>query len=221
MRLYSSIITSRPRKHPRTIEDIPVATITEWSIKLFGLMNLTWDYIDTICDLCIGMRMAATKSLVRTVRTLKREYDRFRWSVMDRTMEENERHHGLRFEERFREDFNRMFNGIEMDINRLDLIHDHKMLVIAVQQALTLMDAVKKYARWCDRQISAYGVAAPDCCMVQKEFLRLYPLIPEFAGDCYQPDLKTRRLTADILVNRLREVSLDQLLDKTEIQSLT
>ena len=75
--------------------------------------------------------------------------------------------------------------------------------MIAVQQALTLMDAVKAYARWCDKKIASFGVWVCDCCMVQTEFLKLYPLIPLFAGDCYNPDSQARTLTAQIIVNKL------------------
>lgn len=183
-------------------------------------MNLTWDYVDTICDLCIGMRLEPTKRLVRQIRGLKREYDHFRWCCIDRDMENSETDHGLRIEDSFRDDFGKLLNGIEIEVNKLDLIKSHKSLVIAVQQALTLMDAVKIYARWCDSQIASYDVWVCDCCMVQTEFLKLYPIIPEFAGDCYQPDIEARRLTAGILANRLRSIRLEDILSEKEIANL-
>lgn len=200
----------------KTIEDVPEHLLTEWSFKLFALMNLAWDYIDTICDLCIGMRLAPTKPLVRQVRALKRDYDRFRWKVVDKRMESNETDHGLRFEETFGADFRRLTNGIEMEVNKLDLTPEHRSLVIAVQQALTLMDAVKIYARWCDKEIARHGVWVCDYCMVQTEFLKLFGIIPEFAGDCYRPDIEARRTTSKILANRLREIPLHLLLNENE-----
>lgn len=218
MRPYHTILTppSPPRRRKKSIEDVPDELLTEWSYKLFALMNLTWDYVETICNLCIGMRLQPTKPLVREVRALKREYDRFRWRSVDSHMESCETDHALRFEDRFRDDFSRLLNGIDLEVAKLDLTHDHRLLVIAVQQALTLMDAVKIYARWCDREIAGFGVWVCDCCMVQTEFLKLYPLIPQFAGDCYQPGINARKLTASILVNRLKEMPLYELLNEEE-----
>lgn len=216
MKPYHSIITPPPAERKKGIEDVPDKLLTEWSFKLFALINLAWDYIDTVCDLCIGMRLEPTKPLVRQIRNLKREYDRFRWRVMDGRMERNETDHGLRFEECFKDDFKRLTNGIEVDVNKLDLTSEHRSLVIAVQQALTLMDAVKAYARWCDKKISSFGVWVCDCCMVQTEFMKLYPLVPQFAGDCYQPNIEARKTTASILVNRLKEISLHKLLNENE-----
>lgn len=180
-------------------------------------MNLSWDYVDTICDVCISLRIQETKPLVRQIRTLKREYDHFRASSMRSDMERNETEHGLRFEEIFIDDFNRMTNGIELEVNKLGLTPDHRMLVVAVQQALTLMDAVKIYARWCDRQIASLGIWVCDCCMVQTEFMKLYDLVPQFAGDCYQPNIEARKLTAGILVNRLKKIDIHELLNEHEV----
>ena len=213
---YHGITAPPPPRRKNGIEAVPDNLLTEWSFKLFALMNLTWDYVDTICDLCISMKLQPTKPLVRTIRALRREYDRFRQRSVDSETERNETDHGLRFEERFGEDFRRLTNGIEIEVNKLDLTHDHRLLVIAVQQALTLMDAVKIYARWCDREIAGFGVWVCDCCMVQTEFLKLYPLIPQFAGDCYQPGINARKLTASILVNRLKEMPLYELLNEEE-----
>lgn len=192
----------------------------EWSFKLFALMNLAWDYIDTVCDVCITMRLEPTKALVRKIRECRKEYDRFRQRVMTSKMEENETDHGLRFEARFKDDFRKLSYGLEHEIGKLDLVADHRHLVLAVQQALTVMDAVKIYARWCDKQIASFDVWVCDCCMVQTEFLKLYSLVPMFAGDCYQPALSARKMTAGILSNRLIQVPLRDLLDDTEYLQL-
>ena len=216
MKPYHTISTLRTPAQKKTIKDVPERLLTEWSFKLFALMNLAWDYVDTICDLCISIRLEQTKPLVRQVRNLKREYDHFRWAVMDGRMERNETDHGIRFENLFEDDFERLVNGIEIEVNKLDLKPEHKTIVIAVQQALTLMDAVKIYARWCDKEIARHGVWVCDYCMVQTEFLKLFPIIPVFAGDCYQPDIEARRTTSRILANRLREIPLNLLLNENE-----
>lgn len=176
--------------------------------RLYSIMNLTWGYVETILNLSIQMRIEPTKILVRKIRNLKREYDKFRWGHIDESFERKETQIAESFEEAFSSDFDKLFHGLEHEVNKLDLTKDHKLLVIAVQQALTLMDTVKLYAEHCDAVIAGYGVWTSNYCMVQTEFLQLYPLIPQFAGDCYQPDLSTRRVAARILANRLKEYKL-------------
>lgn len=191
--------------------------MAEWSYKLFALMNLTWDYVDTICSLCATMQLQETKPLVRVIRSLKTEYDRFRSPIMSRELENYETHHGLMLEEICSADLSKLTYGLNLETSKFGLNSDRKMLVIAVHQALTLMDAVKIYARWCDKQIASYDVWVCDCCMVQTEFMKLYGLIPQFAGDCYEPDLESRKITAGILVNRLKAIPLENILNKEEI----
>ena len=188
---------------------MPDEVLVDMSTRLFALMNLTWDYVDTILDLCINLRITETKPLVRIIRNLKREYDKFRWPSMCASHEKDEENLGLEIEEKLSVDFDRLFNGVEHEVNKLDLTKDHKALVIATQQTLTLMDAVKIFARRCDKKIASYDVWICDCCMVQTEFMKLYPLIPQFAGDCYQPNLSARKLSAGIIANKLQNLELE------------
>ena len=217
MKHYHTISTPRPKQPDKTIEDVPQELLVEWSFKLFALMNLAWDYVDTVCDACISLRIQQTKPLVREIRAVRREYDQFRAPATSPVMEHNETQHGLRMEELFRDDLRKLMSGIKLEVNKLDLTPDHRLLVISVQQAMTLMDTVKIYARWCDKQIHGYGVWTCDCCMVQTAFLTLYDLVPQFAGDCYQPDINARKLTAGILANRIKSMGLEQLLGANEV----
>lgn len=207
MRTYHKIVTPPPPAgREKTLADIPGELLEAWGIKLFSLMNLTWDYIDTICDLCVAMRLQPTKPLVRLVRELKRNYDSFRSLYVHSGFQRKERRNGELIEENLSLDFKKLFYSLSNEVSKLGLADDHKSLVIAVQQALTLMDAVKVYARRCDREIAAMGVWVCDCCLVHTEFLKLYDIIPQFAGDCYQPDIEARRLTAGIIARRLAEM---------------
>lgn len=202
---YHSITTPPPKKREKTIDDVPEGLLTNWSIKLFALMNISWSYIDTICDLCISMRLEPTKKLVRTIRSLRREYDQFRWPLTGSKFEREETQWAEEVENILAADFSKLFYSISSETGKLGLTEDYKALVVAVQQALTLMDAVKIFARWCDKQIASFGVWVCDCCMVQTEFLKLYPLIPLFAGDHYKPNLQARTLTAQIIANKLNQ----------------
>ena len=96
-------------------------------------MNLAWGYVETILDLCAQMKIPDTGPLCRTIRELKREYDRFRSSSMWGGADAEESKRAEDFEDFFSEDFDRLFNGLEMEVNKLDLTPPHKLLVIAVQ----------------------------------------------------------------------------------------
>lgn len=200
-----------PEVKARCITDVvPGEVLVTWGCRLYTLMNLAWDYVDTVCDLCINMRLTQTKRLVRAIRQTKRDYDRFRQSSVDGRMLAEETERGLDFEEWFSADFDKLFNGLSNDVGKLGLTKEHAQLVIAVQQALTIMDAVSIYARRCDSTLkSRYDFHTADRCLVQSDFLKLYGLVPQFAGDCYNPDLEARRLTANILANRLQTIPVN------------
>lgn len=202
----------------RSINNVPENLLSEWSFKLYALCNLAWDYVDTLCDQCSIMKLGETKSLCRMVRSLRREYERFRAPFMTGDSNNFEIEHGLRFEEHVREDFKEFMDSIEGPVNSLDLKEEHRLLVIATYRCMVVLDAIKEYARWCDSRIRSYDVWTCDCCMVQQEVLALYPLIPQFAGDCWCPDLEGRGRTASILTQRLMEMPLIEMLDDDEIE---
>lgn len=200
---YHTITIPPPKKRIKSIEEVPDELLYRWSARLFALINLTWDYIDTICDLCILYKPDGTKRLVRQIRELKREYDRFRWGISDSQFEKEESDRAFRFEESFHSDFTRATEAITLECNKIGLNGAEREIFIATQQALTLMDAVKLYAKWCDKKIAEFDVWVCDCCMVQTEFLKLYPIIPEFIRKPQYRYLKCRQTSAQILSNRM------------------
>ena len=199
-------------KRPRCVEiaeAVPQDVLLHWAANLYTLMNMGWDYVETVLDVVIQMRLSETKPLVRRVRELKREYDRFRSRAIDSRAERNERECAEAFEDFVQKHLSRLFNALEFETMRQDIRKDYATLVIATQQAMTILDAVSMYARRCDREIrERYRVDVPDRCMVQGEFLALYGLVPQFAGDCYDKDLPARKLTAGILINELLKTDI-------------
>lgn len=184
-------------------------TMQEWASSLCTLMNLTWSYVDTILDMCALMKLKATKPLARQVRDLKRRYDQFRHTKIDDETERLETQTAEDFEDMVRKHLSRLFNALDFEMSKLDLKDDWKALAISVHQAMTLMEAVTLYARRCDAEIRKRGVAVKDRCMVQEEFIALYPLIPQFAGDCYIKNLSACTITANILVNEMVKLELN------------
>lgn len=197
-----------PRQSWHCVVDVvPPRVLVDWALRLYTLTNLAWQYIDTVLDLCVQMRQPETRPLVRAVREIRREYDQFRARSVDDESARKETERTELFEDIHSEDFRKLFYGLENEVGKLGLTPDYKNLVLATQQALTVMDAVKVYARKLDEKMRReYSLFCPDCSLVQTEFLRLYGLIPQFAGDCYRPNIEARRLTANILANRVESI---------------
>ena len=198
-------------RHPqyKPLSAVPATLLVELSVKLYALCNLAWEYTDTILDVCIAERISQTKPLVRAVRDLKRSYDRFRSSSLNGEYERKETERGNAIEEYLEADFDRLFYSLYNDISRMKLTEPHRRLVIAVQQAMTILDAVKIYARRCDRAIERYGTAPIEYSMVQTEVIRLWGLIPQFAGDCYSPGIQSRKITAAIIARKLDDFIIE------------
>lgn len=195
-----------PKK--KTIEDIDNQKITEWSVKLFLLMNLTWGYVDTICNLCAQMRVVEVKKQMRDIKEWKRRYYQFRQSFYGEKDEINETFRGEWFEDVFSSDFDKLFNGIDNLTRVVSRNENHRILMIAVQQALTLIDAVKRYARHVDSEIKKEGVWVCDFCMVQTEFLKMAEIVgklPCAKDGRFEP---LRELSSKILFNRLNDMEV-------------
>lgn len=208
--MHSISINPGQRKKMKDITEVPEELLIKWSIRLFALMNLAWDYVDTILDLCIQQRISETKPLCRTIRELKRDYDKFRSRSMTEDKEREEEETAMIFEEMFDKHFKILAINLDTEVRKYDLNEDHTMLVIATQQAMTLIDAVKIYAKRCDKSLSDLGVWTCDYVLVQTEFLKMASLIPQFAGNCYKADLPIRKQTAMIFANSLERLPIPE-----------
>lgn len=210
LKLNLTAISNPPKPRFVTIaEVVDEDTMQEWASSLCTLMNLTWGYVGTILDMCVLMKLKDTKPLVRYVRDLKRRYDQFRHTKIDDETERLETQSAEDFEDMVQKHLSKLFNALDFEMRKLDLKDDWKTLAIAVHQAMTLMEAVTLYARRCDAEIRKRGVAVKDRCMVQNEFMELYTLIPQFAGDCYIKNLSACTITANILVNEMVKQELN------------
>lgn len=209
-RLNLTAVSQRPKPRFVYVEEVvDEDTMMEWASSLCTLMNLAWGYIDTILDLCVLMKLKDTKPLVRRIRELKREYDQFRHTKIDDATERIETETAEAFEDCVQKHLAKLFNGIDFEMRKIGLKDDWKALAVAVHQAMTLMDVVSLYARRCDVEIRKRGIDVEDRCMIQKEFLALYPLIPQFAGDCYIKDFPARKITANILLEEIVKMELN------------
>ena len=175
-------------------------------------MNLTWTYVETVCDLTAQARRASTKSIIREIRASQRDYESFRQPFMTNDQKDTETLLGENFETGFHDDFFRLDNVLRTILAPLSLTADERYLVMAIWQALTLMESVRLYAKWCDRQIASFDVWVCECCMVQVEFMRLYTLVPQCLKDFRLPTKQLEdacQMSAKIIVGRLHKCQIN------------
>lgn len=192
-------------------DNLPDETARDWGSRVFSLMNLAWDHVDTICDICIQQRRDGTKPLVRRVREIRRAYDCFRHQVIDINddFEREETERAESFLEIFEDDFKRIFNAIDFEISKLGIPKkEDRTMLIAVYQALAVMKAVKLCASEFDKVAAGYGLTPRSLCMVSDDFLLLYPLVPKFAGNLYNRDFPGLDLAAGIIRNRIMSIEI-------------
>lgn len=196
-----------PQKPPRrTVLDLPSSIIGPMAIRLYVLGALAWDYADTVLNIMAVLRPEGTKALCRTVRQLKADHDRFRQYSVDTVHVEREKQLAIEFEEMSAPLFKRLNDSLTAEIKELDLVPDHALLVLAVQTALTVLDAMMIYAADCDKWLRAQGVDGHS--ILDDRFRKLANLLPHFAGDCYRPRSQSQKEAAHDIVRSIRSVEL-------------
>lgn len=201
-----SAISRHPVVKSRSILDIPRSLLGPYIVRLYMFASLVWDYVDTVLETAALMRVSSTKALSRSVRDLRKSYEQMRSSNLDDAHVKCEYQLALYFEEICRNHLAKLTNGIKADKDIGALAKDWKMLVIAVMQAVTLLDALFLYAEDVDAFIQSYGVMGKSA--LTSHFKSLKILLPQFAGDAYKPDIWACSLTSKILRNELRALEI-------------
>lgn len=206
---------SRFAPRPMTREDfshrvnsLPLKLMRDLGAKLYLLANLSWGYVETVCSLCIEMRLEETKKFVREIRSLKSEYDRFRAPTMGDLETRQEEEMGVWFEESFLDDFNALYNQMDMESGRSLPNRQQRMFVVSLHQALTLIEAVKKFALYGDERIKEHGAWTCPYCMLQKEYLLMHDVLKKFPSANNERFKPLRERSASILVNRLHQIEV-------------
>lgn len=189
-----------------TLDDVPQQALARKGVKLSMLGTLATDYANTVLDIAGQMRISRTKRLSRCVRALISEYETFRRTYLDAAHIEAEQRLSVLFEDLNRRAFSHLCNGLKAETTGR-LRPDYAMLVQAVQMAMTVIDAMRLYAARCDRWVGSFGVRGRHS-MLHDFFPRLAMLLPEFAGDCYDPASPSRKATAAILEKELSNIEL-------------
>ena len=191
----------------KTIDDLSIDTRVRMVIKIGLLGTLAWDYTETVLDIARQMKIKDMVKVSRAIQQVKREHDIFRRkSIKD---DDSEFLGGLTdlFEQINQKAFTRLCGGLDVEIGKMaDLNAEYVYLVKAVQMVMTVLDAMKLYDADCRAWIVSEGVK--DHTFIPHHFDQLARLIPLYAGDCYDPKSASRKITARILYNEVKNIEL-------------
>lgn len=194
-------------KKDSSLLDVPQTELYRRAVKMYLVGALIWDYVDTILDQAIQMRISATKPLTREVKTLKAEYSYLLSRDLKQPEIERFSELSLLFEDINAEHLKRFHFSINTELNQYNLAPDYKMLVESVQTAMLLIDAIYIYVADCDKFIAQY-YAAPST-ILPLQIRQLRTLLPQFAGDSYNAESPVRKLTAKILANEIKNIDIE------------
>lgn len=196
-------------------KDIPADLALRMAIKLHLLAALAWDYADTVINWAgKAMNQQETKQLSRQIRQLRSDHDRLRSRTVDDETVHKEFGLAMLFENICADHLSKLRFGLCNELRKTfpDLSEKSFTLLMAVQELLTLTDAMKLYADECDVTIRTYGMYQHS--ILCDQLAQLARLAPGFAGDRYfHPE--ARRLTAKILLNELKRIDLFQTNEPT------
>lgn len=185
-------------RRPSVEEVVPEKLLNRMAIKIYMVGSLVWDYADTVLDLVRQARISETKKHSRELQAVRERYLRFREKHGGDSMAEEARL-GLMFEQLNQKRMDRLYKHLCVEIRYTTQLNEQwRTICASVLTALTVLDAIKLYARECDRRIAAYG-ALRGHSILQDEFEQLGRVLHKFVeGRCYS-GLVTRRQVAQEL----------------------
>lgn len=151
----------------------------------FVIVEVVWDYADSIIDMAATMRLHETKALSRTIKQLRKEYDEDRYRVISNRWRKSETENMIRFQEVLYEDFfGKTFKNFkkEVETQYSDLDANSVMLIATVYCCKAVIAGLKRYCE-VQEKIVASIVGFEITPIMPKQVMQLNSLIIEFAGD--------------------------------------
>lgn len=183
----------------------------------FVIASLAWDYADTVVSLASNMKISETKKLSRTVRELKREYDRVRAPYIDSSHQKSEEENMYVFEDAVSDLSSLYLTNIECDLQMEypDLNSDSMYLLKAVYHCHLVLQSIYDYVAKQKMKIEKIvGHTIGD--VLPSELRRLDILIMAFVGDKpVSPKFRMQqRAYAVSLSDRMLEIELTETRDE-------
>lgn len=206
--VFSGSSLTLPPGHQPTIDDFPPDEVAGMAARLLMLLNLAWDYVETIQQIAGLLEISDTRRVSRRVNELRRaHYQRLSYSLNGSDIDGGKKV-ALLFESVCSEHLRKFHWAIINEIKREHpaLESEYADLLEAVYTAMTVLESAMLFGKECDGRLRAHGVKGNST--LTPEVRELSRLLPLFAGDCYNPHSQVRTLTARILLNEVKGIDL-------------
>jgi hypothetical protein len=150
------------------------------------IVNVVWDYADTICNQAAAMRISETKQLTRTIRQMQREYEKSRQYGTQRRFREQEDTHTIELQDEwFKDYFKELYRDLSEHISYCfpKLNADNVEFVVSVYMCIVVLKALSKYVKWADAEIERV-VGKTKRSIMPQNMVILNSLVIEYAGNC-------------------------------------
>lgn len=183
--------------------DAPKPLLKSKTVLLLVIGELAWDYTGTVIDLAAQMKIKETRRVSRSIAEVRRDYDRFLFRSLDSAEQKRLRELAMQYEEVCQNHLTKLSYSLSNEESIRQCRESQRYLVVAVQMAMTVIDAMRLYVDDFDNFLHSHGLRGGSMSMGQ--FEKLFALVPLYAGDAYMPNLPSRKLTAKILFNELKQ----------------
>lgn len=122
----------------------------------FAIAEVAWDYIDTIFNFAQFLRLDDTKKLCRSIREIRREYNRSRFKIIDDGMRQSEIENAICFQEELKDFFGTLHRRFNDSMKRCypELGYDNVIMLSAVYGCEIVLDALFRYVVVQERKVS-------------------------------------------------------------------
>lgn len=150
----------------------------------FVIAQLVWDYADSILNMAALLRISETKKLCRTVRMLRREYDRLRAHHIDAAHEASEVSNMYVFEDGVADITKQLLLNLRINLRREypELEDDYMSYLIAIYQCDITLKSLLLYTRR-QTEIIKKKINGDVGHILPEPVYQLNRLVIEFVGD--------------------------------------
>ena len=190
--------------------DVPEWVVLMAHVRTGLICELFWDHLDTVINLAAIAKRQDLKDASRKIRKMRRGYEQC-LTVAAVNWQENFTHSSEAFLDCFDVDFQKLTLSLRNLLNRQDTTKDESNFRLAVQQAITLGQAVLGFGRHVDKIFRSYGTPLPDDALtlvLPHTYWAIIRLQKDYViGDYEDGAIRYLRATsAGIFINRLVEI---------------
>lgn len=195
-----------------TLTEVPEDIFITIRVRMYALGALVWDYVDTVLDIARSMRRHELKKPCRTVRGLRADYDYMRKTISDPQYLQRETQWAIDFEAYVMPITRGFISGFRQEHNQTcrALEGETYWLIIAVQQAICVLEALIHYTHGCDIAMTRYGVDIHRKSILPPHFRKLALILPQFCGDRFIRSNARKKAAADIAMQLTKIVVSDK-----------